>query len=276
MAFATADDGCKLYYEVKGPEAGEGKGEQPTVVLIPGLGGDGRFWAGVEAKLKDRFRLVTVDHRGAGRCDRPSGGYTIARIARDVLAILDAEKIAAAHFVGHSTGGAVVQTIGLDAPDRALSLTISGSWAQSDARFRMMFEARAEMMDRGEATTYQKLTHVFGYTPEWIADNEESLNAAVASAATVLAPFDVAAARIRMLLAFGRAGDLGRLDLPILVVGSREDILVPFDRSEDIAARIAGARLVEARGGHFYPRTDPAYFAETVGTFLDALPGVCA
>jgi aminoacrylate hydrolase len=65
VAMLKAADGCSLYYE----RTGSG----PPVVLIPGLGGDGRFWGGVVAALKDRFDLVVVDHRGAGRSDRPAG-----------------------------------------------------------------------------------------------------------------------------------------------------------------------------------------------------------
>ncbi len=61
----TAADGCNLYYERTGSE--------PPVVLIPGLGGDGRFWDGVVARLADRFDSIVVDHRGAGRSAQPPG-----------------------------------------------------------------------------------------------------------------------------------------------------------------------------------------------------------
>jgi aminoacrylate hydrolase len=131
MATVKAADGCSLYYE----RTGSG----PPVVLIPGLGGDGRFWGGVVTTLKDRFDLVVVDHRGAGRSDRLAGRYSIGGIAGDMLAIMDQERIAAAHLVGHSTGGTIVQTIALDAPERPRSLVISGSWDRSDARFRAAF-----------------------------------------------------------------------------------------------------------------------------------------
>ena len=164
MATLKAADGCSLYYE----RTGSG----PPVVLIPGLGGDGRFWGGVVTALKDRFDLVVVDHRGAGRSDRPAGRYSIGGIADDMLAIMDQERIAAAHLVGHSTGGAIVQTIALDAPERARSLVISGSWDRSDARFRAAFEARAALLDAGLAEAYQKLTHVFGYDPAYIDAHE--------------------------------------------------------------------------------------------------------
>ncbi len=264
MATLRAADGCSLYYERTG--AG------PAVVLIPGLGGDGRFWAGVMAALQDRFDVLVVDHRGAGRSDRPDGPYTIAGISQDVLAIMDAEGIAAAHLVGHSTGGAIVQTLGLDAPDRARSLVISGSWDRPDARFRAAFEARASLLDAGLAEAYQLLTHVLGYDPVYLDAHEAELGTAVASAATALAPLPVTAARVRMLLDFDRAADLGRLRQPTLIIGARDDALIPIHHARRLKALVPHAAYAELEGAHFHPRTDPLPFAERVKRFLATTP----
>ena len=76
MATLKAADGCSLYYE-------RSWGQDRRWFLIPGLGGDGRFWGGVVAALKDRFDFVVVDHRGAGRSDRPASPYSIGGIAYD-------------------------------------------------------------------------------------------------------------------------------------------------------------------------------------------------
>ncbi len=261
MASIKAADGCDLYYE-------RGGGPGPSVVLIPGLGGDGRFWSGVVALLADRFDLIVVDHRGAGRSGRPPGPYSIDGIASDVLAVLDAEGCPAAHLVGHSTGGAIVQTIALDAPARALSLVISGSWDRSDARFRAAFEARASLLDAGLTAAYQQLTHVFGYDPAWLDAHEAELDEAVAKAATTMAPLSVAAARVRMLLAFDRSAELRLIVQPTLIIGARDDALVPIHHAHRLHGLIPHAELAELPGAHFHPRTDPAPFAARVASFL--------
>lgn len=261
----TAADGCPLHYE----RTGTG----PVVVLIPGLGGDGRFWTAVMARLSDRFDLVAVDHRGAGRSARPAGPYSIGGIARDVLAVMDTQGIEAAHLVGHSTGGAVVQTIALDAPHRARSLVISGSWDRPDARFRALFEARAAVLDAGLAAAYQKLTHVFGYDPAWIEAHAEELERAVAAAAAELAPLPVTAARVRMLLDFDRVAELGRIRQRTLIVAAREDMLIPIHHARRLKALLPHADYAELDGAHFHPRTDPVPFAHRVAEFLAAPDG---
>ena len=261
MATIRAADGCVLYYERSG-------GPGPPVVLIPGLGGDGRFWAGVAARLAGRFDLIVVDHRGAGRSARPPGPYTIEGIAGDVLAVLDAEGCASAHLVGHSTGGAIVQAIALDAPARARALVISGGWDRADARFRAAFEARAALLEAGLAAAYQQLTHVFGYDPAWMDAHEADLDDAVAKAATAMAPLAVTAARVRMLLAFDRSAALHAITQPTLIVGARDDALVPIHHAHRLRALIPHADFCELPGAHFHPRTDPAPFAARVAAFL--------
>ncbi|GAA5624547.1 alpha/beta hydrolase [Brucella pseudogrignonensis] len=261
MSIALADDGCRLYYEVKG--------EGQPIVLIPGLGGDGRFWAGVEKALKG-FQIITIDHRGAGRSDRPDRGYSIERIASDVLTILDTEKIDGAHLVGHSTGGTVVQTIALDAPERARSLVISGSWARPDARFRALFLSRWEMMQKGEVTAYQNLTHVFGYTADWLAAHELELREAVTSAAHYLAPYKVTAQRIAMLLDFDRSQELTAINQPTLLLGARDDIMIPYHHIEELRRLIVHSEMQEMQGGHFFPRLAPQRFADVITIFFNS------
>jgi len=260
MPMTTAADGCKIHYE----RSGSG----PTVALIPGLGGDGRFWSGVVSCLADRFDLIVMDHRGAGRSDRPDKPYSIGIIADDLLTVLNAEQVEATHLVGHSTGGAIVQTLALDAPARARRLVISGSWDRPDARFRALFEARAALLDAGLSGPYQLLTHVFGFDPAWMESHEAELNRAVDVAGETLAPLSVTAARVRMLLDFDRSAELARVRHETLVIGAAGDVLIPFHHAERLAARLTGAELVRLEGGHFHPSIDPIPFADAVASFL--------
>lgn len=260
MPTTSAADGCQIYYE----RTGIG----PTVALIPGLGGDGRFWSGVASRLADRFDLIIMDHRGAGRSERPNTPYSISTIADDLLSVLDAERVEAAHLVGHSTGGAIVQSLALDAPSRARRLVISGSWDRPDARFRTLFEARAALLDAGLTGPYQMLTHVFGFDPAWMETHATDLCRAVGMAGETLAPLSVTASRVRMLLDFDRSAELARLRHETLVIGAAGDVLIPFHHAERLAASIPGAELVRLEGAHFHPSVDPIPFAETIALFL--------
>jgi aminoacrylate hydrolase len=260
MPFFTAADGCRIHYETSGIAG-------PRLMLIPGLGGDGRFWAGVVSLLEADHRIMVTDHRGAGRSDRPKSPYSIPMIASDIAGLL-AQTGGPAHIVGHSTGGAIAQVLALDHPELGLSYTISSSWARADARFRTLFSARAELLEAGMVGTYQRLGHVLCHEPPYLETHALQLEAAVAAAAGTLAPLTVTAARVRMLLDHDRLADLPRIDAPVQVIAATGDIMTPPALSEAIAAAIPGARFVSVPGAHFHPLADPEGFAAIIRRFI--------
>lgn len=261
MHSIVAEDGCRIAYDVTG--------EGPALLLIPGLGGSAEFWAPVVPLLAPNYKVIAVDHRGAGRSDRPIGRYAIEQIAADTARILDALKIASADVVGHSTGGIVAQTLALDHADRVGRLVLSGSWARFDERMAELFRARAEVLEQAGGAVYQRLTHALGYPAEWIAGHRDELDAAIAAAETTLAPIAVTLERIRMLGRTDRSTDLPQIAAPTLVIGAEDDPMIPFYQSERLVQAIPGARLAALPGSHFYPRVHPERFVTLVTGFLE-------
>ena len=106
----------------------------PTVLLSSGLGGTAGYWAPQLAALKARYRVVTYDQAGTGRNKRDlPADHSIAAMADEALAVLDATKTDTAHFVGHALGGLV----GLElAPRRARSPALADrrQWLGGRAR----------------------------------------------------------------------------------------------------------------------------------------------
>lgn len=262
MAQIRARDGCTLFATVEG--------EGDALFLIPGLNGSAEFWADIVALLRQRFRVVLMDHRGAGRSERPDQHYSIELLARDAIDVLDHFGIARAHVVGHSTGGAIGQVLALDHAGRVNRLILSGSWARPDERFRMLFETRLAVLTEAGAQTYSALSQLLGFPPDWINTHGAEIRAGLANAARDLEPLSVSAARIRMLLDFDRATDLHRLAAPTLVLGAQDDAVIPFHHCEELARLIPGARRITLPGGHFFPRVDPQTFAKVVADFIVA------
>jgi pimeloyl-ACP methyl ester carboxylesterase len=62
-------DGAELYYETHG--------SGPPLFLVPGLGGDGRFWTEHVAELARTFTVVVHDHRGTGRSTLSKIDYSV-------------------------------------------------------------------------------------------------------------------------------------------------------------------------------------------------------
>jgi pimeloyl-ACP methyl ester carboxylesterase len=68
--------------------------------------------------LGQHFHVLRYDSRGHGNSDVPAGPYSVDRLGRDAVELLDALKIGRAHFLGLSLGGMVGQWLGIHAPER--------------------------------------------------------------------------------------------------------------------------------------------------------------
>ena len=99
MPYINSQDGVKVWYDVIG------KGD--PMVLIGGSSLVSNQWEFMLPILKDHFRVILYDQRGAGRSDRPTSGITVEHWA-DIKSILDELSIDRAHIFGTSNGSFIV------------------------------------------------------------------------------------------------------------------------------------------------------------------------
>src|SRR5712691_12213889 len=158
---------AELYYE----STGEGE----PLLLVPGLGGQGVFWAQQVKDFARDFRVIVHDHRGTGASTHSRIRYSVEQMADDVLRLMDALKIDSAHFVGHSTGGAIGQVIAQDHPERLKSLVLSATWAGPDPFFRRLFESRKRTLLDSGVEAYLRASVLFQATPKWVSEHDESI-----------------------------------------------------------------------------------------------------
>lgn len=92
-------DGARLHYAVGGDGA--------PLVLVHGLGGTIENWRGLAAGLAAGHRVLVPDLPGHGRSEALRAAPYLDVFADAVLAMLDAEGIGSAVWIGHSLGGLV-------------------------------------------------------------------------------------------------------------------------------------------------------------------------
>lgn len=108
-------------------------GDDPTLVLLPGLTANARFFDGVVADgVGAVASVIALDLRGRGLSDKPERGYTMADHAADVLGVLDALGIERALLGGHSFGGLLACFIAANHPRRVGRLLILDSPFSAD------------------------------------------------------------------------------------------------------------------------------------------------
>ena len=146
MAFATAADGVRLYYE----EAGSGD----ALIFVHEFAGDHRSFEPQLRFFSRRYRCLTFAARGYPPSDVPDEveryGQKIA--AADIIAVLDAAKVERAHIIGLSMGAFATLHAGLDFPKRARSLVLAGigygAEPEREQEFRGLSEQAASAFEQ--------------------------------------------------------------------------------------------------------------------------------
>jgi aminoacrylate hydrolase len=261
MPHAKLRDGAELYYEKRG--------SGPPLFLVPGLGGDGRFWDANAAALAEQFTVVVHDHRGTARSTLSRIDYSVAQMADDALQLIDALGFDKVHWCGHSTGGAMGQVLAIEHPDRIDRLVLSATWAKTDGFFRRLFEVRALTLKELGPAAYLKGSALALNMPSWVRDHDADLVAAEARAAETIPIPEIVLSRIAAIVAHDRREQLQKVRAPTLALCARDDMVTPLYFTEELVRLIPGARAyVLPDGGHFFPNVHGGEFRRVMTSFL--------
>jgi non-heme chloroperoxidase len=97
-------------------------GDGPPLVFLAGFGNSAHIFTDFAARFRDDFRVVAITRRGFGRSSFPATGYDNARLADDVVAVLDTLGLPRALLVAHSFGGAELNALARRHPERLRGL----------------------------------------------------------------------------------------------------------------------------------------------------------
>lgn len=257
--FLTAGDGARIAYRF------DGDASLPTLVLSNSIGTTLHMWDAQIPALARRFRVLRYDTRGHGASSVPQGPYSLDRLGRDVVELLDGLDIPRAHFLGLSLGGIIGQWLGVHVPERLDRLILSNTSA---------YLGPAPQWDERIAATLRA------------SDTEETAAMFLQNwfPAPMLQAGGPEVERFRgMLLRTDRHGlagafaavrdaDLRRtialIPNPTLVIAGLHDTVTAASHGERIAAGIPGARLLTLPAVHLPNIELPEAFEAAVLEFL--------
>lgn len=240
-------------------------GQGPRLVLLPGWAMHSRVWGKLVDCLATDFRLTLVDPPGHG-LSPPWPKWTLTGTAQ-ALADLLAEP---ALWLGWSLGGQVVLELALRFPAQVLGLVLVAtnprfiadhSWPGMALE---VFESFAQEVDRDAQVAIQRfLTLCCLGTKVHSCQLKRALERFPLPAPRVLKQ------GLEILRSTDLRPKLAEITRPCLVVGGREDRLVPVAAIGQLAGSLPKAQLVILEGaGHVPFLTHPQEFAALVREFL--------
>jgi class 3 adenylate cyclase len=207
-------------------------------------------------------RVVMFDKRGIGISDRFDRAPTLDERIQDISAVMDAEGLARASFVGLSEGGLMAQLFAARHPERVDRLALINTSAGAGA-FPHLADYTAPgdpPLDLGYLVAqFERLIESWGTDPsfmvEWMmpsqAGNESFIRWEGKLQRQTASPADIAR-QIESVLGLDAFSVLPEIVAPTLVMHVKGDRVVNVANGRLLADRIAGARYLEIEGeDHF-------------------------
>lgn len=204
-----------------------------------------------EAPVPDVMKAVAGDHSTAS--------YTIADMADDAAALIDALDMAPAHVLGVSMGGMIAQSLVSRHPDKVRSLCSVMSTTGDPSVGAPTGEAVTALLapppsNRDEAADRAvSATKVIG-SPGFPTDEDVIRRRAQAAFDRSNDPVGVARQLVAIMASPDRTADLGSVSVPTLVIHGADDPLIDVSGGEATAKAIPEAELLVVPGmGHDLP-----------------------
>ncbi|WP_329129132.1 alpha/beta hydrolase [Streptomyces sp. NBC_01476] len=239
MPFITAKDGTQIFYK----DWGSG---QP-VVFSHGWPLTADVWDAQAQLMADNgFRAVFHDRRGGGRSGQPWDGNDLNTYADDLAALIETLDLRDIILVGHSTGGGeVTRYIGLHGTDRVAKAVLLGAipplMLKTDANpeglpLQVFDEIRAGVAnDRSQF--YEDLSAMFYGANRDGANVSQGTRDAFwlwSMSVGIKGAYDC----VKAFSETDLTEDLGRFDIPTLIIHGDDDQIVPIVAAGDKSSKL--------------------------------------
>ena len=242
-------------------------GKKP-VVFLHALAMSASMWSDFADHLKIDAPMYAIDLRGHGDSDRPSGPFTTAQFAKDVLAVLDHLHIEKVNLVGCSMGGTVSMAFAGQYPSRVQSLSLIDTTACYGA------DAKDSWEKRGQQGFTQGLASLLGFQVErWFSTPFAEQNPSVVKFYQDIFVKNEAACYLETCRMLGHADERAQLvnyKGPCSVVVGDEDYATPVAMAQEIASILPQAKLTVLKAVRHY---SPIQAPNEVGACIVSVMG---
>lgn len=236
------------------------RGRGPALVLLNGWATSGLAWPAAWTRSLERdHRVIRLDNRGTGWSRYARMPFTMADLADDVLAVLDAEGIEHAALFGLSMGGMIAQETAMRAPERVTAMVLSGTRPPTpryhpSVASPVAWQLMRPLGPRETRETYFRRVWSLAAAEGFADRHPEVIEELVRQNLERPTPRSLLIQQLRAVTAWGHAERLAAIRAPTVVVHGEEDAFIPVENGRELGRLIAGATYVELPGvGHLAP-----------------------
>jgi pimeloyl-ACP methyl ester carboxylesterase len=239
----------------------EGKDEEQagreTILFIHGAGGGQFTWSFQKRFFERHAHPIVIELPGHGESGG-DGEEDIGRYAEHVHSFMKTLNLPKTFLVGHSMGGAIVQTLALGSPEGVRGIVLVGT----GARLRVLPTLLEGIKHNFTETVFAMTRYAFSRkAPEQFI--EKGIDQLMQVRPEVLYGDFLACDRFDLMK------EVEKIQVPALIVCGDEDEMTPAKYSQYLHDRIKGSRLeVLPRAGHMVMMESAEAFNERVKGFV--------
>lgn len=209
---------------------------------------------------------------GGGTASLPAAELSLAGYAAWVAEFIRAVVVEPVTLIGHSFGGGVAIRTAHDAPSRVARLVLVnsiGGSAWTDGKGVIRAIAERPWWDWGlhlreDVLPLRQITRVLPVITEDLLPNLLHDPAAIWRAAKIARTADLTA----------ELEELKRRRLPVVIVWSKDDNVIPRASLATLRAALGDPELITVPGNHSWVISDPQMFAEVITNLIIVPPGI--
>lgn len=249
MPIATVE-GISVFY------AGRGDLGSP-VVFVHGAGSNHLIWNAQMSALAELARVFALDLPGHGR-SVGQGRNTVRAYADVVCSFLDCLSLDRAIIAGHSMGGAVAQTIGLENSDRVLGLVLAGTGARLRVHPSYL---------EGVLKDFAHTAHLFNEAE--FAPNADARQKELSEKQLSACDPDVVHGDLVACNEFDMMSRVSEIRAPTLIISGVQDQMTPAKYAQFLASKIIDSQLCLIEGaGHMLMLEKPAEVSRALTNWI--------
>ncbi len=247
-------DGKQISYWAARKGLLEGK---ETILFIHGAGGGEYTWGYQKSFFEKEFNPVIIELPGHG-ASGGEGEQEIGKYAEQVFVFLKALGLKKVFLVGHSMGGAIVQTLALTHAEVIKGIILVCTGARLKV-FPMIFDGIKNNFEESV-----RMINQYAFSPKVRADLlEKGISYMMQYKPEVLYGDFLACDRFDLM------NQVEKITLPTLVLCGEDDQLAPVKYSQFLSSRIKGSKLkVLPNAGHMAMLEAPQAFNESIKEFI--------
>jgi pimeloyl-ACP methyl ester carboxylesterase len=247
-----------------------GEDTNQAIVFIHGFPYDQTLWNDVIDEFKHEYYCISYDIRGFGKSKIDTAQFTMESYTEDLESIILALNLYKPIICGFSMGGYIA--LRANEREKYSALILANTTTNSDDdKAKLKRAAGISNIDTKGVALFLDGFFSVAFNEDFMKKEPQKINK-IKENIMSFNPIGIKAALLAMISRTDTTQSLEDIEIPVLLITSENDNVIPKETMENMASKIKNATIVSLeKSGHMSMIENPDGFKNAVRNFLQTL-----